>query len=205
MKKTELTEIIREIVAEEIRIQLPSAIAEVFQNFMGKKSTITERVESKKKDISEEIELKKSLKELMDGPSIMPSKSSIPKAPRKYTKNPILNEVLNETRPFNSQERFQNTAMGGGMVASMQSTSDVPFTKNTPNMGDLINNNNNELSPPISHATLLREDHAPLSALPEGISVLDVKQSAPPEVKKALTRNYSEMMKLIDKKKKGII
>jgi len=43
--------------------------------------------------------------------------------------------------------------------------------------------------------------HAPLEALPQGLSVLDLARHVPaPAVKHALTRNYSQMMKLIDKK-----
>jgi hypothetical protein len=45
--------------------------------------------------------------------------------------------------------------------------------------------------------------HAPLSALPNGVSVLDVARqgAVPTTVTNALTRNYSQMLKLIDKKK----
>ena len=35
----------------------------------------------------------------------------------------------------------------------------------------------------------------------QGVSVMDVKNEVAPPVKRALTRNYSDMMKLIDQKK----
>jgi hypothetical protein len=193
MKKNELTHIIKEIVAEEIRRELPNAIAEVFQNFLGQKSVVNERVSPpapKPDPEDEEISLRSSLKEMFAGTRVMTPPQATA-GPKNFTKNPVLNEILNQTRPFSPQER---TGMGGGMAALMaanQTGMSVPMgtPMAMPSMA------------PVSQAQLLNDSHIPLSDLPQNVSVMDVAQHAPPVVAQALTRNYSQMMKLIDKKK----
>jgi hypothetical protein len=197
MKKNELTYIIREIVAEEIRRELPNAIAEVFQSVLGQKQVVSEQVTPIKRPIAppeiednEEINLKQSLKEMFAGTNVMTSPQA-PQTPKNFTKNPVLNEILNKTRPFSSQER---TGMGAGMSAMMAQQSGIGMIGTSTDFGTIT-------SPNITQAQLLQDNHAPLADLPQGVSVMDVKHHAPPSVAGALTRNYSQMMKLIDKKK----
>jgi hypothetical protein len=197
MKKNELTHIIREIVAEEIRRELPSAIAEVFQSVLGQKQVVSEQVTSIKRPIDppeiekdDEINLKQSLKEMFAGTPVM-SPPQVQQKPKNFTKNPVLNEILNKTRPFSAQER---TGMGAGMAALMAQQSGMGITEATPDFGTIT-------MPTVTQAQLLQDSHAPLADLPQGVSVMDVKHHAPPAVAGALTRNYSQMMKLIDKKK----
>lgn len=212
MKKNELTYMIREIIAEEIRKELPIAIAEVFQSFMGQKPVIKEEIATshiKPEPVEEEINLKQSLREMFAGTKVMSNPQAQPVA-RKFTKDPVLNEILNQTRPFTSQERTGATMGMAAMLASqggfsvpgvmsspmMESTAageDPTFLRNVPNI--------TSLAPTVSQAQLLNDNHIPLADLPEGVSVMDVKQHAPAAVASALTRNYSQMMKLIDKKR----
>jgi len=213
MKKselTQLTQIIEHIVAKEIRKQLPSLLAEVFQNKIGnlvvneqaahppsaavKPTTLTENKE-------EVINLKASLRELFDGTPVMenPVVEQPPPTTKQYTKNPIYNQILNETRgDLRDRERIVGAAAFQGGYS--------PALTMLPEFGQPEANIN---IPPIASTrapTLVEgqtSTHAPMSTIPEGVSVLDIVNNVKTarSVKKALTRNYSQMMKLIDKKK----
>jgi len=207
MKKselTQLTQIIEHLVAREVRKQLPSIIAETFQNMMGK-SVVTERI-AEIQPIQEEVELqenkigeepsdfKASLRELFAGTPVMrtPAPPEQVRQPRKYAKDPILNQILNETKSdLRDRERLVGAAAFQGGYS--------------PSLNMVPGFNPDVASIPISTPPPLIEgqvsNHAPMAALPEGTSVLDLKQHAPAAVKGALTRNYSQMMKLIDKKR----
>lgn len=241
MKKSELsqiTQLIELIVAKEVRKQLPSIIAETFQNMMGKsvvneiqrsvvhppqRQPIEEYVEpAEDEEQGEQINLKASLRELFAGTPVMKSQPQT-REPKQFTKNPVLNQILNETVPdLRAREGLSGMAafQGGynpaavSMAAPMMPMEDVPepaFMRNVPTLG--INRHSQPSSQmhvpsiPIGKPPVLVEgqasSHAPLSALPEGVSVLDVARhgAAPPTVTNALTRNYSQMLKLIDKKK----
>jgi len=216
MKKselTQLTQIIEHLVEREVRKKLPSIIAETFQNMMGK-SVVTEQrnvaenphIKKIDESIDDPINLKTSLRELFAGTPVMkePSEVSQPRAPRHFTKNPILNQILNETTSdLGSRERLVGAAAYQGgyspsvsmspMVAS-EAVEESSFMKNTPSI-------------PISKPKRLvdgeESNHAPMPMLNEGVSALDIvnQVQAPPALKHALTRNYSQMLKLIDKKR----
>lgn len=237
MKKselTQLTQIIEHIVAKEVRKQLPTIIAETFQNMMGKSvvteqrqptSVIQEQVEPQ--EFAEQPEdFKASLRELFAGTPVM--KKPDPAQPQarpmhNFTKDPKLNAILNETvSDLRDRERlvgaaafqggysptlnmipgFNPNAANAAMITETEAP-DPSFMRNAPSMGRSMP----AASIPIGRPPMLVEGqtstHAPLSALPEGVSALDVVKhvATPPEIKHALTRNYSQMMKLIDKKK----
>lgn len=227
MKASELTHIIKQIVAEEIRKELPNAIAEVFANVMGQNQQITERVAPRHaprvsrspvqpEPQDEELTMKQSLREMFAGTPVMRPKTQSTE-PRKFAKDPKINEILNQTRPFSAQER---TGASLGMAAMMAAAQDMPmampmaspamplmeadtdepaFLRNVPSM--MPSHHAASIAAPSSQTELMRDDHVPLSDLPEGVSVHDVKQYAPPVVAEALTRDYSQFMKLVDKKK----
>ena len=239
MKKseiTQLTQIIEHLVAKEVRKQLPSIIAETFQNMMGK-TIVTEQRQPIQEvaEVAEEAEpqnFRTSLKEMFAGatPTKAPQAKTTPSAPplRQFTKNPVLNQILNETTPdLRNRERLVGAAaFQGGYSPSMammpgfnaptatpsgaeldaaMAAGEPEFAKNMPVMAGA----GHVASIPMGRAPVLREGqestHAPLSALPEGVSALDVRHAAPPAVAQALTKNYSQMMKLIDKKRKGVL
>lgn len=236
MKKseiTQITQIIEYMVAKEIKKKLPSIIAETFRNMMGKpivnetkKETIKEQIQSKDSD---DIDLNSvgSLKDLYNDPQNI----NVPKTPqqkvvKQYTKNPILNQVLNETvsdlgmrEIFVGAAAFQGgyspslaslpefsgrTVVGTGEMMSPQE--EPSFSSNMPSMPNILHSAISQPSIPISQPPILREGqeslHAPMESLPPGVSILDVKQHVPEPVAKALKTNFSHMMKLIDKKKK---
>lgn len=239
MKKSELsqiTQLIELIVAKEVRKQLPTIIAETFQNMMGKtvvaetqkpmsqppqRQQIEETIEPvEDEEQGEQVNLKTSLRELFAGTPVMQSQPQT-RQPKQFTKNPVLNQILNETVPdLRSREGLAGMAafQGGynpaavSMAAPMMPMEEGPepaFMRNVPTMGmpRHVQPQMHAPSIPIGKPPVLVEgqasSHAPLSALPEGVSVLDVARqgAAPPTVANALTRNYSQMLKLIDKKK----
>jgi len=218
MKKselTQLTQIIEHLVAREVRKQLPSIIAETFQNMMGRQvvseqrnepEPIQEQLEPQENRIEEgPNDFKASLRELFAGTSVMktPIVENQPRPMRQFTKNPVLNQILNETTPDLRQREgmvgmaaFQGgyspaMAMGPGFnspASSAMPLEDEPaFVKNMPTM--------TPAGSPRSRPQVFQEGMIASIAVPEGV---------PAAVRGALTRNYSQMMKLIDKKKKGI-
>lgn len=222
MKKselTQLTQIIEHLVAREVRKQLPSIIAETFQNMMGRQVVSEQRNEPD--PIQEQLEqlepqenrieespnsFKASLRELFAGTSVMktPIAENQSRPTRQFTKNPVLNQILNETTPDLRQREgmvgmaaFQGgyspaMAMGPGFnppASSAMPLQDEPaFVKNMPTMTPSAGS-------PRSRPQVFQEGMIASIAVPEGV---------PAAVRGALTRNYSQMMKLIDKKKKGI-
>lgn len=215
MKKQELkvlTEVIEHIVVREVRKQLPIIIAETFQSMVGKR-VVTEQ-KSAPHALQEQIEpngatigddppnFKASLRELFAGTTVMktPLPENQPKQLRQFTKNPILNQILNETTPDLRQREGMvgMAAFQGGYspttpgITSESSEMTIPnepdpsFVKNMPTLPT-----NTQRSRP----QVFQEGVIAPTSIPAGV---------PAAVKGALTRNYSQMMKLIDKKKKGI-
>lgn len=205
MKANDLVHIIRKIVAEEIRKELPMAISEVFQNFMGKRQTISETSpDTQIRNLESEPEsdnstsTRQSLRELFEGTNVM--RTPVAKAePKRFTKNPLLNDILNETRPFNSQERHGSPMGASAMAAAVASQYGGSHDVAMPDVGVM---GSNTIVPPVSQAQLMSESHVPMSNLPEGVSVLDVKNQVPDVVSRALKRNYSDFMKKVELKVK---
>ena len=107
------------------------------------------------------------------------------KPKKQYTKNTALNEVLNQTKPLGSQGQEQEEwpSLGGGVLGSDNMADVLGY-------GDLGMGQNKERA---------REMAAVDSIKKAGVSV----DSVPEDVQNALTRDYSGLMKAMDKKKKG--
>jgi len=251
MKKsefTQLTQIIEHLVAKEVRKQLPEVISEVFQNMMGKQ-LVSEQVANKPQaapkqpktpetaTIKEQIEqddLKTSLRQLFSGvtktgitvpidDAEVPPVEPVSRPTKQYTKNPIFNQILNETTSdLRAREGLVGLAAFQGGYSPMpmaaasispssaemnaaMSAEDPAFMSKAPTMplpskpvGSPI---------PIGRPPMLVEgqesNHAPLAAIPDGVSALDVAKagmtSAP--VAEALT-NYSRMKAVLEASKK---
>ena len=102
---------------------------------------------------------------------------------KQYTKNKVLNEVLNNTKPLGSQEQEDYPTLGGGVLGSDNMAEVLGY-------GDLGRGQNKERA---------REMAAVDSIKKAGVSVDQV----PEDVQNALTRDYSGLMKAINKKKSG--
>jgi hypothetical protein len=84
MKKTELIEIIRTLVKEEVHNTLPQLLMEVLAEKLTGQEVLTEKVvEAPKRRVNVGLEA--------------PIKQAQAQVPKIFTKNPILNQVLNET------------------------------------------------------------------------------------------------------------
>lgn len=192
MKTSQLTHIIRAIVAEEIKKQLPQALTEVFSTLGGKSVVTEQRTAPVSEPVSVEDEeqpvhtMKQSLRELFAGTPVMSPPQPAAPVKKTFTKNSVLNEVLNQTSPFSGLARQQ---MGGMSPAAAMAAE----------MAGVQIQNGSTPAPQEGQSS----DHIPLSNVPHDVSALDLKNYAPPAVKNALSRNYSQMMKIIDKKRKG--
>jgi len=221
MKKselTQLTQIIEILVAKEVRKQLPGIIAETFQNMMGR-TVVAEARQPESQPVQEEMEteettLKQSLREMFAGTPVMKNQPSGPKQPKQFTKDPVLNSILNQTRPFSGQERM---AMGGGpgVVAAMASMPTGPTAMT--GVGEMMDESEMPsfarmpsmpgVSPgvPLARPPQLVEGqestHIPMEAMGE-VSALDVARAGivPGAVGAALT-NFDRMRKILQQSK----
>ena len=110
-------------------------------------------------------------------------KKVIKKPKKQYTKNAALNEVLNNTKPLGQQETDEYPTLGGGVLGSDNMAEVLGY-------GDLGRGQNKERA---------REMAAVDSIKKAGVNVDQV----PEDVQNALTRDYSGLMKAINKKKSG--
>jgi hypothetical protein len=179
-------------------------------------------------------EWKIQLREMIDGNASVPQtaqprpQAQPPAKPLIQTKNPLLAEALNHTRPFNSQERFAMRAGGGGGMSMMSPAvamagaqfgggslpetgagplmedSELSFLRNVPGMPGASGPVLSEL--PVGHASSIREGQeggpAPMESLGE-VSALDIKNhpDLPDSLKGILNRDYRSLVKAMDKKK----
>ena len=111
-----------------------------------------------------------------------PKKVIKKKSKKQYSKNEALNEVLNQTKPLGSSgQTDEYPTLGGGVLGSDNMADVLGY-------GDLGMGQNKERA---------REMAAVDSIKKAGVSVDQV----PEDVQNALTRDYSGLMKAINKKK----
>ncbi len=184
---------IHRLVAEEIKKQLPKALNEAIAKGIQNSQLLEDKqVPKQQKMESEDIEsdFRKSMMDMFEGDDLddvsMIQQPTQLREQKTYTKDPKINAILNETTPFSNQQR---TGMAGAAAAMAARYQSQPISS-PPSISEGSEYGN---SSPIVEQ--------PMADMPDGVSVMDVKHHAPPEVKKALTRNYSEMMNLINKKK----
>ena len=155
MNKDKLKNIIELVVRKEVKKQL----SEIF--------------------INEEKEIK--LSETISTPK---PKKVINKPKKQYSKNPVLNEVLNNTKPLGApQEVEEYPTLGGGVLGSDNMAEVLGY-------GDLGRGQNKERAREMGAVDTIKKAGVSVDAVPE-------------EVQNALTRDYSGLMKAINKKKNG--
>ena len=129
--------------------------------------------------INEEKEI--SLSETISKPK---PKKVIKKPKKQYTKDKALNEVLNNTKPLGAPSEFDEyPTLGGGVLGSDNMAEVLGY-------GDLGKGQNKEKAREMAAVDTIRK---------AGVSVDQV----PEDVQNALTRDYSGLMKAINKKKSG--
>ena len=129
--------------------------------------------------INDEKEM--SLSETISEPT---PKKVIKKKPKKqYTKNTALNEVLNNTKPLGQQETDEYPTLGGGVLGSDNMAEVLGY-------GDLGRGQNKEKAREMAAVDSIKKAGVSVDQVPEG-------------VQNALTRDYSGLMKAINKKKEN--
>ena len=128
--------------------------------------------------INEEKEI--SLSETISKPK---PKKVIKKPKKQYTKNTALNEVLNNTKPLGTSDIDEYPTLGGGVLGSDNMAEVLGY-------GDLGRGQNKERAREMAAVDSIKKDGVSVDAVPE-------------DVQNALTRDYSGLMKAMDKKKKG--
>ena len=155
MKKNDLIKIIELVVRKEVKKQM----TEIFIN------------EEKEIKLSETISKPK--------PKVVKKKTK-----KKYSKNPALNEVLNNTNPLGSSGQTEEyPSLGGGVLGSDNMAEVLGY-------GDLGKGQNKETAREMAAVDTIKKQGVSVDAVPEG-------------VQNALTRDYSGLMKAISKKKTG--
>ena len=124
-------------------------------------------------------EVKKQITNILINETNIPTKKSVVKkkkvVEKKYTDSPTLNKILNETA---NQEEYQT--LGGGTFDSSRATELLGYGTGL---------GNDEIKREAAAAATLRDG---------GVN----PEAAPKHLKDALTRDYSGLMKALDKKKK---
>ena len=129
--------------------------------------------------INEEKEIK--LSEVVSKPT---PKRVIKKKPKKqYSKNKALNEVLNNTNPLGTSETDEYPSLGGGVLGSDNVAEVLGY-------GDLGRGQNKEMAREMAAVDTIKKQGVSVDQVPEG-------------VQDALTRDYSGLMKAINKKKEN--
>ena len=154
MKKNDLIKIIELVVRKEVKKQM----TEIFIN------------EEKEISLSETISKPK--------PNIVKKKTK-----KKYSKNPALNEVLNNTNPLGKSQQDEYPSLGGGVLGSDNMAEVLGY-------GNLGGVQNKERAREMAAVDTIKKQGVSVDAVPEG-------------VQNALTRDYSGLMKAIGKKKTG--
>jgi len=111
-------------------------------------------------------------------------KKVLNKPKKQYSKNTALNEVLNNTNPLGSSgQTDEYPTLGGGVLGSDNMADVLGY-------GDLGMGQNKERAREMAAVDTIKKAGVSVDAVPE-------------DVQNALTRDYSGLMKAIDKKKKG--
>ena len=129
--------------------------------------------------INEKEEIK--LSEVVSKPNPKVVKKQRPK--KQYSKNSTLNEVLNNTNPLGSSQTDEYPSLGGGVLGSDNMAEVLGY-------GDLGRGQNKEMAREVAAVDTIKKAGVKVDQVPE-------------DVVNALTRDYSGLMKAINKKKSG--
>jgi hypothetical protein len=102
---------------------------------------------------------------------------------KQYSKNTALNEVLNNTNPLGKSQQDEYPSLGGGVLGSDNMAEVLGY-------GNLGGVQNKEMAREMAAVDTIKKQGVSVDQVPEG-------------VQNALTRDYSGLMKAIDKKKTG--
>ena len=179
--KNELAKTLRKIIREEVE----KAVRTEFVNFvslMGEAKTPKKKVvKPKSKKKVSESSIKKMVNDIVSEPKQVPQK--------KLSTNPVLNEILNKTE--------------GGMPADpsmlVQQEQPVPQGQEEyPTMGGGTFDRS-RMAEMLGYGGETPQAQTQGMTTPDGAPI----QGVPTDVSKAMTRDYGDLMKAIDKRKNG--
>jgi len=106
-----LVGLIKEVVKNEVKQQVKEELAKLI-----KSGAVTLNKERKQPSLMEMTEVNSTAP--IKKQSVIPTQN---RSVKEYTKNPLLNEVLNQTSPFTAKERAEGQSLGtdGGSVLDM--------------------------------------------------------------------------------------
>jgi len=155
-KTSKLVSLIKEIVRQEVQKEVKQIFIKEGMKSMAQQATLVE---------DNVVE-------------VLPKRKPKPKEKVSYTKNPVLNDILNETAP--AEEMDEYPTMGGGTFDSTKMAQAIGYG-NT--MGSA-------------------EDKRKMGAIQTAQAAgVDTSNKAVQDVMGDLTRDYRDVMKAIDKKK----
>jgi hypothetical protein len=118
MDSKKLAQLIKLVVEQEIKKQLPKLIKEEVSKLLNETPT-----PKPKKNILEEVDPFELANLLLEKDRTQPIKSAVkPSDPiRQLSKNATLNEILNQTKPFTSTQRVGGHGSGASVLDNFQS------------------------------------------------------------------------------------
>jgi hypothetical protein len=116
MDSKKLAQLIKLVVEQEIKKQLPQMIKEEVSKLLNE----TTKPTPKKKDILEDVDPFELANQLLDKERVQPKiqKESVQptQSIRQFSKNPTINDILNQTKPFSSAQRAEGGVGGGSSI-----------------------------------------------------------------------------------------
>ena len=181
MNTDKLVKAIQIIVKEEIKEVLPKLVKE------GVKKEMT-RLLKENKQLREALKPQKPQEPtFMDYPvieNVLHQQPSQPQQIKKLSKNPVLNEILNQTQPFNGTQHTQTPSYAGAPMEVSNGTMAFDSTS-THTLGA------QNIAQQMGYGDMA------MSGQRQGLGV----QTGNPAIDKALNRDYSGLIKAMDKKK----
>ena len=174
MDTDKLVKAIQIIVKEEIKAVLPTLVKE------GVKAEM-------KKLLKENKQLREALKPQPTQPTFMDTtviENALHNQPqRQFSKNPIINEILNQTQPFNGSQNIQTPSYAGAPTETSFGTMQFDSTS-THTLGA------QNIAQSLGYGDMMGGQRS-------GLGV----QTGNPALDKAFNRDYSQLVKAMDKKK----
>lgn len=181
MKKNELTDIIRTLVREEIRKQLPQALTEVFSSLMNGRQVVNEQISPQP-----QIDMPTHASFNTGNPTVDAIMKGISIDPSNFGSGPMVD----------LEEGFSR--VGSSMAELMEK--EVAPVPNMPTFkkGSVMDMIKHTISTPVA-----AEGMAHQTAMLNVPSILDCKSSIPAPVAKVFNRDFRSVMKAIEQKKKN--
>jgi len=183
MNTDKLVKAIQIIVKEEIKEALPKLVKEGVKREMAK-------LLKENKQLREALKPQKPQQPTFMDETVMesvvhqPTQHQTQQTQRKLSKNPVLNEILQQTQPFNGSQNTPTPSYAGAPTEVSNGT--MHFDSNSTHTLGAGN-----IAQKMGYGDMVQPGQR------QGLGV----QTGNPSIDKALNRDYSGLMKALDKKK----